>query len=77
MSWDPAMFVLGVIPLVGGILYLFCTQWIREVNLKVYDRYVPDNWWVLERGPLWLMRLVGAILILIGISIVNNSFRHN
>jgi hypothetical protein len=71
------MFVLGVIPLICGILYLFCTRWIREVNLKVYDRYAHDNWWVFERGPLWLMRLVGAILILIGISVVNSSFRHH
>ena len=74
---DPAMFVLGLVPLVGGILYLFCTKWIRAVNLKVLDAYAPNVWFVLERGPLWLMRLVGAILMLIGISILNDSFGHH
>jgi hypothetical protein len=71
------MFVLGLVPLVGGILYLFCTKWIRAVNLKVLDAYAPNVWFVLERGPLWLMRLVGAILMLIGISILNDSFGHH
>jgi hypothetical protein len=77
MAWEPAMFVLGLIPLVGGTLYVFCTRWIREINLRVYDRYAPDIWWILERGPLWLMRLVGAILIIIGISVIINSFGHH
>ena len=74
---NPALFVLGLIPLVGGVLYLFCTKWIRDVNLKVYDAYAPDAWWVLERGPLRLMRLVGAILIVIGISLINKSLGHH
>ena len=74
---DPALFVLGLIPLIGGILYLFCTKWTRNVNLKVYDVYAPNAWWVIERGPSWLMRLIGAILIVIGISVLNESFGHH
>ena len=74
---DPAMFVLGLIPLVGGILYLFCTKWIRDINLKALDAYAPKVWFVFERGPLWLMRLLGAILIIIGISLINKSFGHH
>jgi hypothetical protein len=71
------MFVLGLIPLVGGILYLFCTKCIRDVNLKALDAYAPKVWFVFERGPLWLMRLLGAVLIIIGISLINKSFGHH
>jgi hypothetical protein len=74
---DPAMFVLGLVPLLCGILYLFCTKWIRDTNLKVLDVYAPNVWFVLERGPIWLMRVVGAILMIIGISIIDSSFSHH
>ena len=70
------MFVLGMVPLVGGVLYLFCTKWIREVNLIIgfTTAMCPTIGGFQSVGPLWLMRLIGAILIIIGISIVNDSF---
>jgi hypothetical protein len=29
----PDLFVLGLLPLTGGIVYVFCTKWIKETNL--------------------------------------------
>jgi hypothetical protein len=71
----PDLFVLGLLPLTCGILYLFCTKWIKETNLRVLEKYAPRVW-VIEREPLWVIRIVGAILILVGLSILDTAVKH-
>jgi hypothetical protein len=79
----PDLLVLGLLPLSGGILWLFCTKWIKETYLRFYQKYEPRVWGVdletlrvvriAQSIPLWAMRILGAILILIGISILNTA----
>jgi hypothetical protein len=68
----PDLFVLGLLPLTGGIIYLFCTKWIKETNLRLYEKYAPRVW-AIEREPLWVIRIVGAVLILVGLSILDTA----
>jgi hypothetical protein len=70
----PDLFVLGLLPLTGGIVYVFCTKWIKETNLRVLERYAPRVW-TIEREPLWVIRVVGVILMLIGISILDTAVK--
>ena len=79
----PDLFVLGLLPLSIGIVCLFFTKWIKDVNLRFWQKYEPQVWG-LEVNParnvqiiksisLWLIRTVGAALILIGVSIVDTA----
>jgi hypothetical protein len=79
----PDLFVLGLLPLSGGILWFFCTRWIKETYLRLYQKYEPRVWGIdLEPSrviriaqsiPLWAIRVMGAILILVGISILDTA----
>lgn len=69
------LFVLGLIPLTAGVVYLFCTRWIKETNLRLYERFAPKVW-AIEREPIWVIRIVGAILVLIGLSIMDKAVIH-
>jgi hypothetical protein len=82
-SVKPDLFVLGLLPLTGGVSWLFCAKWIKDSHLRFYQKYEPRIWnveiepsrvlRVIRNIPLWLIRVTGAALILIGISVLDTA----
>ncbi len=70
----PDLFILGLLPMSGGAIYLLRPTWIRAINTQVRDRYNPGRW-IPEDAPNWLLRILGVALLFIAAMLMWAAWR--